>query len=313
MRRLRRLHKVAEAVAGVRASSSGFGSGSGAAVSAAAPAAILARARARPGAPERAKIGHLPEALQALVVDERGAYAVQDELHELLQRHRPELGGIAGTKVGCTTKVMQEFLGMPHPCAGAIWSSTVAIADGTFSGLWRPGVECEIAVRLCRDVVRLPVGSAHTRDSVSAAVGEVMAAIEIVDDRYVDFGQREPGAMVWVADDFFGAGVCLAEGVGADAWREIDLAAVVGEMKINGESVGRGVGADIILGHPFEALVWLANKRAELDPDGDVGTPLLEAGQIVMLGSVVQTKWVQPGDVVEVSVQGLGTATARFA
>ena len=307
MHRLRRLHKVAEAVSGARRASSSSGSGASATA-----AAILACARAMPGAPERAKIGHLPDALRPL--DEAGAYAVQHELHELLRRRRPDLGGIAGTKIGCTTKVMQEFLGMPHPCAGAIWSSTVRIADGTFEGLWRPGVECEIAVRLSCDVLRLPDGSAHTRETVGESVGEVMAAIEIVDDRYVDFEQREPGAMVWVADDFFGAGVCLAEGaVGADAWGSVDLAAVVGEMKINGESVGTGVGADIILGHPFEALVWLANKRAELEPGGDVGMPLLEAGQIIMLGSVVQTNWVQPGDVVEVSVQGLGTATARFA
>ena len=126
---------------------------------------------------------------------------------------------------------------------------------------------------------------------------------------------------VWVADDFFGAGVCVAEGVGAEGaegWRGLDLAEVVGEMKINGESVGTGVGRDIINGHPFEALAWLANKRAELrqasaDPAADSSAPLLSAGQIIMLGSVVQTKWVEPGDVVEVTVGGLGSCTARFA
>ena len=104
---------------------------------------------------------------------------------------------------------------------------------------------------------------------------------------------------------------------GAQGWRGLDLAEVVGEMNINGESVGTGVGRDIISGHPFEALVWLANKRAELrqasaDAAAD-SSALVEAGQIIMLGSVVQTKWVEPGDVVEVTVAGLGSCTARFA
>ena len=83
--------------------------------------------------------------------------------------------------------------------------------------------------------------------------------------------------------------------------------------------MGTGVGRDIINGHPFEALAWLANKRAELlrqasaDPAADSSAPLVEARQIIMLGSVVQTKWVEPGDVVEVTVAGLGSCTARFA
>ena len=84
-------------------------------------------------------------------------------------------------------------------------------------------------------------------------------------------------------------------------------------MHINGVEVGSGYGRDIINGHPLEALVWLANKLAELrQPSDDESRPLLPAGHIVMLGSVVQTKWVEAGDVVTVSVDGLGSATARF-
>ena len=40
-----------------------------------------------------------------------------------------------------------------------------------------------------------------------------------------------------------------------------------------------------ILGDPFEALAWIANHRAKL------GVPLL-AGSFVMLGSVVQTVFI---------------------
>ena len=282
-------------------------------------AQILARARARPGSPERQKIGDLPEALLRAVDSEADAYAVQAALHDLLQQRVPELGTIVGTKIGCTTAVMQEYLEMPHPCAGGIWSSTVAVGDGTFGGLWRPGVECEIAARLAHDIVPRRDGAAHTRETVSPSVGSVMAAIEVVDDRYEAFERRVPPPMVWVADDFFGAGCCLAEGgVGRADWEALDLAAVEGVMEINGEPVGRGAGRDIISGHPHEALAWLANKRAQLRPppcEGSGDGPLVAAGELVLLGSVVQTKWVQKGDVVTVRFpgSGLGSATARFA
>ena len=103
------------------------------------------------------------------------------------------------------------------------------------------------------------------------AVGAVMAAIEIVDDRYVDW--RALDAPTLTADDFFGAGCVL----GRDdvAWRDLDLGLVSAMMAVNGREIGSGVGADI-LGDPLEALVWLANGPARA-----TGLP---AGSIVMLG-----------------------------
>ena len=95
---------------------------------------------------------------------------------------------------------------------------------------------------------------------------------------------------------------------GADAskgWSSIDLAAARGFMRINGELVGEGVGADIVAGHPLEALAWLANKRAETG-DG------VAKGEIVMLGSVVKTHWLEPGDCVECEVEGLGSVKVTF-
>ena len=58
-----------------------------------------------------------------------------------------------------------------------------------------------------------------TARQAMAAVGAVMAAIEIVDDRYVDW--RALDAPTLTADDFFGAGCVL----GRDdvAWRDLDL------------------------------------------------------------------------------------------
>ena len=77
-----------------------------------------------------------------------------------------------------------------------------------------------------------------------------------------------------------------------------------GVMEIDGKEVGRGVGADI-LGHPLNALAWLAEHRAAL------GLPL-RAGEFVMLGSVVKTVHFEAPASVRISFEGLGEASVRF-
>lgn len=244
-------------------------------------------------------IGELPDSVAPQNVGE--AMALQDALN--LRLTDDGHGRVVGTKIGCTTKVMQEYLGMEHPCSGAVFDSTVFHSEGTFDfdSFLHVGVECEIAVTLGE---RISVSDTpHSIETVSGAVASVHAAIEIVDDRYVDFENRVPDWRTWIADDFFGAGAVLGEPV--YDWQKLDLASVRGTMEVSGTEVGAGFGRDIINGHPLEALVWLANEQSGLGRE-------LPAGWIVMLGSVVQTKWVKAGDRVEVQLDGLGSAAAQF-
>jgi 2-oxo-3-hexenedioate decarboxylase/2-keto-4-pentenoate hydratase len=181
-----------------------------------------------------------------------------------------------------------------------VFAPTVRHATGSFAhaDFLHAGVECEIAVRLARP---LPAaGVPYDQAGVAAAVGACMAAIEVVDDRYEDYRSFDTPTLI--ADDFFNAGCALGEPV--ESWRELDLGAVEGCMTINGSEVGRGRGGDI-LGHPFEALAWLANALAARGRS-------LQAGEFVLLGSVVQTRWVESGDLVEVEIEGLGRASCRF-
>ncbi|MDP7396234.1 MAG: fumarylacetoacetate hydrolase family protein [Lentisphaeria bacterium] len=260
-----------------------------------AAAAYIVKGRLPPASP----IGHLPPECQP--ADAADSMAIQDAVHESLTANGH--GNVTGTKIGCTTQVMQDFLGMTHPCAGAIFDATVrhGIGEFEFDSFLHVGVECEIAVRL-----ESPIRAAaapHSMETVSAAVAAVYPAIEIVDDRYVDFVAREPDWRTWLADDFFGAGIVLGEPI--TEWRRLDLAAVHGSMSISGVEVGTGHGRDIINGHPLEALAWLANAEAVRGRD-------LPADWIVMLGSIVQTKWVGKNDVVAVEIGELGQASARF-
>lgn len=225
--------------------------------------------------------------------DEAQGYALQSTLNHLLVE--AGMGELVGHKIGCTTPVMQAFLNIPHPCAGCIFGHAVVHRSGRIphSGFVRVGIECEIAVELDRD---LDAGGAPaTRESVAGAVGGVMAAIEIVDDRYQDF--RTLGVPTLIADDFFDSGCVLGKPV--RDWTRLDLPNLTGRTTINGAEVGRGTGA-LVMGHPFEALAWLANLRAkyQLGP--------LKAGEFVLLGSVVETKWLKAGDEVRVEIEELG-------
>ena len=247
----------------------------------------------------RVPLEPLPEAWRpADLVD---AYRVQAALNRALTARGA--GPLAGHKIGCTTPVMQAYLGIPGPCAGEVFARTVHRGRGTFrtADHVRLGVECEIAVELAAEIDgRAPGSGGFTRDAVAAAVGAVVASIEVVDDRYRDWPTI--GTPTLVADDFFNAGVVLGPAV--REWRRLDLGTLGGRMLVNGTEVGSGHGADI-LGHPFEALAWLAGSMAER------GRPL-RAGEFVTLGSIVATQWVNPGDLIRIEIDGLGEAAALF-
>lgn len=248
---------------------------------------LSVRSRARP-------IDDLPERLRPRDLDE--CYRLQDRLN--LRLAAAGFGDPVGYKIGCTTAVMQTYLGIPHPCAGRMFAATVRRTDAVFrrEDLCRPGVECEIAVRLGVDMGPGSVYSAvECEDHVEAA----MAAIELVDDRWSDFGKVSTPNLI--AENFFNAGCVLGEPARVSG-RELREAS--GSMRINGELVGTGTGGDI-LGHPLEALAWLANDRNRR------GAPL-RAGEVVSLGSVVRTAWIGAGDVVEVDFDRLGGCTLRL-
>ncbi len=252
-------------------------------------ARILSDARTK-----RARMGALPAG--ARPKDEADAYLVQRLMQ---QRLADVFGALAGHKIGCTTQVMQRYLGIDNPCAGGVYAPMTHRDDGAygFDALLRPGVECEIAARLGSD---LPAsGAPYDRRSVEGAVDSVMASIEVVDDRWQDYKAIDTPSLI--ADDFFGLGCVLGPPVPLGG---LDLAEASGGMAVNGDLVGTGRGGDI-MGHPLEALAWLANSLARR------GRGIL-AGEFVSLGSIVQTVWVKKGDVVTINIAGLGAAAARF-
>jgi len=244
----------------------------------------------------RTALQELPE--ECRPGDEDTAYAVQDAMNVLLEE--AGLGEIAGWKVGCTTPIMQAYMGIDHPGGGAmlasgIHASPASLRHGDYVAI---GVEGEIVVRLAADLS--PAQAPFDCGAVARAVGECMAAVELVDARYADYRSLDTWTMV--ADDFFNAGCVLARPV--RDWRALDLSAAAGVMHVNGAETGRGVGGNV-MGHPFESVAWLANTLARRGRG-------LETGQLVMTGSIVETQWLSAGDTVRFAVEGLGEVEARF-
>jgi 2-oxo-3-hexenedioate decarboxylase/2-keto-4-pentenoate hydratase len=238
---------------------------------------------------DRHKTDVLPPELCPADLDE--AYRIRtayEEVEEAVGR-----GAVAGYKIAITTKVMQQLCGIDEPCYGAIFQSEVHHHSARLrvQDYCRIAIETEIAVRLGED---LPQGG--DRDRVAGAVESCMAAIELIEDLCYDYKRIDAPALV--AGNCWNAGIVLGGPV--TDWQRLDLAAATARLMINGREIGRGIGADV-MGHPFNALSWLANKKAEH------GIPL-RRGMVVMTGSIVATKFPEPGDRCHIEIDGLGSA-----
>jgi 2-keto-4-pentenoate hydratase len=242
---------------------------------------------------ERRQTNVLPPELYPADLDD--AYAIRREFQAI--EETSGRGQIAGYKIAITTRVMQQLCGIDEPCYGAIFAREVhhGRVELPAADYCRIAVETEIAMRLGAD---LPQGGSHAE--LSAAVDSCMAAIELIEDLRYDYRRLDAAALV--AGNAWNVGVVLGPPV--TDWRRLDLAALVGRCRINGEEVGRGVGADV-MGNPLNALTWLAEKLAA------AGTPL-RRGMVVMTGSVVATKYPVAGDRIEIEVDGLGRAELQL-
>jgi 2-keto-4-pentenoate hydratase len=176
---------------------------------------------------------------------------------------------------------MQEYLGLSGPAAGfmatgGIHRSGVSLP---FASFVHPGVECELAVRLARDLPAQPC----TLEEAAEAVGDLFAAIEVVENRYSDLAQL--GTPTLIADQVFHAAAILGDPPTTN-WRELDLASLPGRVTVDGHQRDEGIGADL-MGHPLQCLAWLAGSEVAAAFGG------LRSGQVVLLGSVTPPVWFQ--------------------
>ncbi len=215
--------------------------------------------------------------------------------------HRTSAVSPGGFKIGATARRMQEYLGLSGPAAGFMAIGDIHRSGATvrFADFVRPGVECELAVRLAHD---LPPGPC-TAEQAADAVGDLFAGIEIVENRYGDL--RELGVPTLIADQVYHAAAVLGE-PGIQDWRPLDTGTLRGRLIVDGHQRDEGVGADL-MGHPMNCLAWLAGSSVSAAFGG------LKAGQVIMLGSVTPPIWLTGPASVTIDFSPLPPVQVTFA
>jgi 2-keto-4-pentenoate hydratase len=178
---------------------------------------------------------------------------------------------ICGRKVGLTARVVQRQLGVDQPDFGTLLDDMV-FGDAElvlWAALQQPRIEAEIAFVLERDLAMPNPGLADAMQ----AIGFAQPALEIVGSRIAGWNIRYVDT---VADNASSGAVVL----GSTPRRLADADARLCGMALfrRGEPVSTGAGA-ACLGHPLNAVVWLARTMVRL------GTPL-KAGDLVLSGAL---------------------------
>jgi 2-keto-4-pentenoate hydratase len=204
---------------------------------------------------------------------------------------------VVGHKIGLTALAMQQLLGVDQPDFGHILD-TMMVPDGGAlkrDDLVYPRVEGEITFVLAEDLR----GPGVTVPRVLAATRYVMPSLEIVDSRVADW-------KITLADTIADNASSCRMVVGSrclpvDA---LDLRLVGMVLEKNGEVMNTAAGA-AVLGHPAQAVAWLANKLAEFDVT-------LKAGEVILPGALTAAVTVEKGDSVRATFDHLGSVSIRF-
>ena len=239
----------------------------------------------------RERFAPLPAELAPRSVGE--AYLIQSEY---VGMRSAALGQVTGYKIALTTPAMRAMVGLEDSIAGDLLDKTIRRGNARVraADFVRLLVEFEIAVELAEDLPA--VGAPYDRQRVAQAVGAVMPALELADDRNADYTRLKDNALMLVADNAWNEGAVLGKPV--RDWKGIDLAALRGTAYINGQNVGEGEGRDV-MGHPLDALAWIANHLASRR----LG---LWRGDVVITGSLVASKFPKAGDLVRFEAGELG-------
>ena len=247
-----------------------------------------------------APIAALPENCRPATAAE--GYAIQAAL-------RAARGGaLAGFKIGATSQVARTLLATEEPFHGCLFAdgvhdSPAILSAGDYDFRL---IEPEFAFRLGAD---LPARTApYGREELIESIASLHPAFEVVNSA---FGSNWTGAGLaqLIADN--GVHACLVLGPEMADWKDLDLAAQEVVFESDGAEVGRGRGADA-LGHPLDALAWLADFGVLADPVTGVCRGL-RAGDLISTGLVTPFAYAEAGTRLRAEFGPLGAVELAFS
>ena len=209
---------------------------------------------------------------------------------------------VRGHKVGLSSPVMQQMMGVDEPDYGHLLDSMVLsqetpIAAGRYC---YPRIEVEIGYILGAS---LP-GAGCTEEDVLAATEYIVPSLELIDSRITNWQIKLPDT---IADNASSAGVILGDARRTPAElaeQGIDLANIDAVLYAGDKEVARG-NTSAVLGNPTWCVAWLARKVAGFGVK-------LEAGHLIIPGSCTRAIDATPGTSFRAEFAGLGTVTAEF-
>jgi len=204
---------------------------------------------------------------------------------------------VAGFKVGFTNIPVREKMGLPDSTYGYLMDSMVLATGGDLAmdAFVAPKIETEICFRLGRDLA----GRDLTVEDVITATDAVSASFEICDARIRDWKCPYPD---FFADNGFSSRIVLS-----GRWvpvRDVDLLGETVSLFKDGERIAEGRG-EMALGHPANAVAWLARKLAERGMG-------LSAGIVVMTGTLTPITPIAQGSTYVGSFSTLGSVVKAF-
>jgi len=221
------------------------------------------------------------------------AYAIQSRF---VERRIADGASVVGHKVGLTSQGIQDQLGVDEPDFGRLLD-TMFVEGPTVPAddLIAPRVEPEVGF-LMAESLEPPV----TYLDVLEATRGVLPVLEIIDSRVRDWNIAIQDT---VADNASSACYVTGETVTPVDGADLSLEGV--KLYRGGVVADSGVG-HAVLGHPARSVAWLANTLSAMDQR-------IEAGNLVLSGSLTPALDVEPGDAITAEFTTVGSVTTRIA
>ena len=203
-------------------------------------------------------------------------------------------GPVRGWKIALSNPAMQAFVGLDAPIAGRLLERQIVRgpASACAAHYGRLLVEFEVAVLLGADLG--PGARPHTRATVADAVVAVLPAFELADDLGANYDGLSAHGLQVAADNAWNEGAVL--GQRRHDWRTLDLEAIRGTVSVQSKLAASGHGRNL-MGHPLEALAWLANHASARG----LG---MRAGEVAILGTLVKTMFPRAGQSLVFELEG---------
>jgi len=213
---------------------------------------------------------------EGLELDLAQAYRVQELVTQLRERRGERM---IGYKVGCTSPMIRQRLGVTHPVLGRLFDRDLHLSGSELSSrsYANLAIEGELAVRLKDDV-----GLAIDETSI---IREIEAVFPVIELHNLVLRSHQPTASELVANNAVHAGFVR----GDETPRLPQINGATLSIAINEREITRVDGPELI-STIVNSLAWL---KTELGRSGNG----LKPGQVVLCGSLLDLIPIRSGSV----------------